>query len=395
MHDLPVLPHGEGTLSYVEEKNLIKYRKSVNGKRLTVYASTVKECMKKMREKENEFLDQQTYEHPTELSDKVILQDSMYHWLINYKKPNLKSRSYDTIESTYMTHVKDKPIGRIAITNITSTDIQEVLNEISQNRATSTIKKAHNLFKQFFEFYYAQDPIHNPMNRVVMPKVQVVYDPSAPIVDEEELVVLSDQEMDALTNELEKPYSPGRIGYAYGSAILFIMWTFMRIGEVIALQYKDIDFDEKTIKVYKSYERVRNRSGKGDNKYYWELSDTKTKNGRRIIYMSDQAIKYLHRHLEEHYPNPTPDTFIFFSQQDNPLAAQFMNDILSKALQRAGITKHVTIHGLRHTGISYFIRHGVPNEVISKLAGHSDVSITNRIYYDVIEEQKRSAVQLP
>jgi site-specific recombinase XerD len=66
-----------------------------------------------------------------------------------------------------------------------------------------------------------------------------------------------------------------------------------------------------------------------------------------------------------------------------------LNDILSKALKRAGINKKVSVHGLRHTGISYFLRHGAASEVVSKQAGHNDISTTNGIYYSVIEEQKK------
>ena len=54
--------------------------------------------------------------------------------------------------------------------------------------------------------------------------------------------------------------------------------------------------------------------------------------------------------------------------------------------------KNVTIHGLRHTGISYFLRHGVPVEVISRMAGHQSIQITIDTYYSVIEEQKQKAL---
>ena len=54
--------------------------------------------------------------------------------------------------------------------------------------------------------------------------------------------------------------------------------------------------------------------------------------------------------------------------------------------------KNVTIHGLRHSGISYMLRHGVPVEVVSKMAGHKSIKVTLEIYYSVIEKQKNEAI---
>ena len=57
---------------------------------------------------------------------------------------------------------------------------------------------------------------------------------------------------------------------------------------------------------------------------------------------------------------------------------------MKKILNNAGIDKHITIHGLRHTGISYYIRHGVDKEFVAKMAGHSNSKITEDVYMVVI-----------
>jgi integrase len=390
--ELPKLPYGQGSMAYVPGRDdLIQFKKKINGKRITVYGKTSRECLSRMKEKEAELNEKEKLHHPTETNAVALLQDAISEWLVTFKKPMLKGRSYDTIEGTYLNQIKDTSLGRTSIQFVTSNDVQRHLNEIIDKKSESTAKKTMGLLKQFFDYYYARDINNNPMNIVKLPKKQRIYTDMEDIHDEDDMVVLSDEEIEMLTKELEKPYRNGQIGYTYGHMLLFMMWVYMRVGEVIALQYKDIDFGEKTIKVYKAYGKEKVRDEGSDKKYEWVLTTPKSKKGRRLLYMHDNAFEHLQKHLELNFPSPSPDTFIFYTKQNNPMPDQFLNTMLKKALIRAGIDKKVTIHGLRHTGISYFLRHGVPVEVISRMAGHSEIATTTRTYYGVIEDQKKNA----
>lgn len=388
--ELPKLPYGEGSMNYVKDReDLIQYQKRINGKRVVVYGSTSQECMKKMRQKESELEEKEKYHHPTDTNAIALLQDGIYEWLFTFKRPVLKGRSFDTIEGTFNNQIKGTRIGRISILHVTTEDIQSHLNELITLKSESTAKKTFSLLKQFFDYYYARDINNNPMNLVRLPKKQIKYNNVEDIQDEEELIILDDEEIEKLTLELSKPYQPGVIGYTYGHMLLFVMWSFCRIGEVIALQYKDIDFNSHTAKIYKAYGKEKVRDRESDTNYEWVLTTPKTKKGRRVLYLCDQAVFHLQKHIEICCPNLGPNTFLFFSKKGNPMPDQYLNDVLGKALKRAGITKKVSVHGLRHTGISYFLRHGAASEVVSKQAGHNDISTTNGIYYSVIEEQKK------
>lgn len=387
--ELPKLPHGEGTLTYANGRDdLICYRKVVEGKRVAVYGKTVKECMKRMKEEENDRMEKAKYYHPTETNAVALLQDAIHEWLFTFKRPSLKGRSFDTIEGTYNNQIKDTPLGRTSIQLVSPEDVQKHLNEIMESKSESTTKKTFNLLNQFFNYYYARDINNNPMNLVSMPRKQVRFIDASDIRDEEERLVLSDDEIERLTVELSKPYKNGCVGYSYGHMLLFVMWSYCRIGEVIALQYKDIDFDSHTVKIYKAYGKEKVRGKESKTKYEWVLTTPKSKKGKRVIHLYDKAFYHLQKHIETNCEDITPDSFLFFSKQGNPLPDQFLNNILAKALKRAGINKKVSIHGLRHTGISYFIRHGVATEVISKEAGHADINVTNNTYYNIIKEQK-------
>ena len=82
-----------------------------------------------------------------------------------------------------------------------------------------------------------------------------------------------------------------------------------------------------------------------------------------------------------------PDTYIFSTVHGHPFASQNLNTLLKSALKRAGIDKHVTVHGLRHTGISYFLRHGEDIKAVSAQAGHSNVTTTADRYYNLVSDQ--------
>lgn len=389
---LPKLPYGEGSMTYVPQRDdLIQYKKNIDGKRITVYGKTAQECLKKMRDLEADHKEKEKLYHPTETNSVALLQDAITEWLVTFKRPTLKGRSYDTIEGTFNNQIKDTSLGRTSIQHVTSNDIQKHINSIMETKSESTAKKTLGLLKQFFDYYYVRDINNNPMLLVKLPKKQVRYIETDNLYDEEELIVLSDEEIRRLTDELSRPYKAGQIGYTYGHMLLFMMWSFMRVGEVIALQFKDIDFAERSIKIYKAYGKEKVRDGSSSQKYHWVLTTPKSKRGKRVLYMHDYALEHLTEHLKINCPDPTPDTFIFYSKQGNPLPDQYLNDILKKALKRANINKNVTIHGLRHTGISYFIRHNVPVEAISRMAGHSEISTTTRTYYNIIEDQKKNA----
>lgn len=399
MNTLPTLPHGEGSFGYVmvRGRQKIRYRKSVSNKIIVVYGDTVKECQKKMTEKINTLNKKKSdLGTSTNHGEKTILSTGMAAWLKLYKYGKVKARTYDALESTLNCQIIKSSIGNMQIQAITGTDIQELLNDIALKKSDSTVKKVKHLLKQYFDYYYNDDPTKNPMRLVKLPKHQKIFerDRDGYIFDSDHYEVLNDEEINLLTEEFSQPYVQNKRGYRNGYGILFIMWSFVRFGEAVGLQWKDVNFEQKTVNIYKAYSRIRNRDSKGNplEGYKWVLTTPKSKKGIRNIPVCDKAIECLRKYREVQGECKDSD-FIFTSTEGNPLTAQFLNNSLQRALINARINTRVTIHGLRHTGISYFIRHGVSDKVVSELAGHADVSITDKIYYNVIEEQKKSAIK--
>lgn len=391
---LSKLPYGQGTFFKTKEDK-IRYRKMYDGKRFTVYGDSEKECLKKM-ELKIDFEKDKKRSIEVVADSRASLSDSMYEWLKLFKYKKVKAKTYDTLEGTWKNQINKTKLGRMYVTDIESADIQIHLNKIQVTKSYSTTKKTYHLLDMFFRYYYSKNQQDNPMQDVpTIKKEQKKFelDENGEII-EDELLALSDEEIEKLTAELKKPYSPGRVGYKYGYGILFILWTFVRVGEALAIQWKDIDTNRKTLKIYKTYSRVkvRDKEGNETNKWEWMLSTPKSKNSVRTIPLNDNALKYAEL-FKESLGNPPENAFIFQNQNGKPLFPQHLADMLKKSLDRAGIETKINIHGLRHTGISYFIRHGVPIKVVSELAGHSDVGVTERIYYNIVKDEKEQAIE--
>ena len=250
----------------------------------------------------------------------------------------------------------------------------------------SSTKKIYELLCQFFRYYYIKQPYSNPMLIATKPKNK------NESVQEEVLIIWDDDEMTALSKIAAMPYVNGESGFLHGLAIIFVMWAFLRIGEARGLQWKDIDLENGTVNVYKQMSRVKNREGIKP-KYIEELVTPKYKSIRKYK-LNSMALDAIREYKKRKRPK-SEEEFVFESR-GKVLADTTIKNTYLKMVERAGLdpNKHVTIHGLRHSGISYMLRHKVPVEVVSKMAGHKSIQMTLEVYYSVIEEQKNEAIEV-
>lgn len=388
--ELPKLPKGMGAYDYLPNGD-IRYRKSVKGTRISVTGTTISEVNKLMKQKEDETLKRIKIGIKKESTG--TLQENMNEWMTLYKKEDVIPRTYDRIESTYLTHIVGSELGTMQEKSIKPEDIQRFMKELKnhgdkkedKDLSYSSKKKVYELLNQYFRYRYIKEPYLNPMLQVTKPKRDVEK------VDEE-LIVWDDYEIEKICREASKPFREGVEGYKHELAIIFIMWIFCRIGEALALQWKDIDIDNSMISITKSYSRIRIRDGINAGKYEYKIVKTKNKKNRTFK-MSQMAIDVIKGYKS--IKKPKSENEYVFSTNNKILTVTSITRTYSNIIDRTeGIdhTKHVTMHGLRHTGISYFLRHGVPIEVVSRMAGHQSIQITIDTYYSVIEEQKQKAI---
>lgn len=402
---LPKLPKGLGRYDY-QKNGTIRYRRSLSVGEKTVELSatgkTLTEVNQIMKQKISDYItNYQAFTGAADILQPVIaqtpnryktLKEMMREWIMLYKfdVEDVKRTSFDRLESTFHCHIEDSVLGNTKIGQITADMIQSHIKGLRNTKTQETLsysskKKVYELLNAFFRYFYIKEPQLNPMNTVMKPKKKQIRN--------EELIIWNDEEMNALTRLAYEPYIPGKSGFKNGLGIIFLMWCFLRENEAIALTFDDIDFETETIQIKKAFVRVDNRDDKTGEKLegaYRNLSLPKYDSVRRFKLPKPalNAVKEIKKR--------NPDGIYLFDNGNNePMSEYTLYRSYRLMCKRAGLpeSKNVTLHGLRHSGISYYLRHGVPVEVISKMAGHKSIQITLDTYYSVLEDQKNNAIE--
>ena len=386
--------YGGGSFTLDKRNNNWIYKKRIDGKVISRSGKTQNECRKRMKEIERELLAKKVLGQP-DIQDflEQPLQEGVSAWLYNVKRPAINKSSYfDSLDTAYRNQLMNSDLGRAKMNDVTSYMVQMYLNTICEQTSESTANKSHAILSQFTK--YVRGLGHNVswMDTVVKPK-------RPHTVDEQRhgMMILDDDQIEALANELAKPYERGKIGYRYGFLYMFLIWAFLRIGEALVLKWGDVNFETGKISINKTLSVVRNRDkdGRACGGSAKIIVLPKSRSGNRTLKLPDKALECLRKHRDLYSGSFTDQNdYVFCTENGKMIGQSHLNEILKKALSRAGIDKALSLHDLRHTGISYWLRHGANIKRISRIAGHSDVSITMRIYYNLLPEEYDSAFDI-
>jgi integrase len=168
--------------------------------------------------------------------------------------------------------------------------------------------------------------------------------------------------------------------------------TGMRLSELIGLQWKDLDWDQKTISVSR---QVQHYKGGG-----YSFTKPKSKSGIRKVILGDKAVEVLRAQkteLVQRKANAGDDwtelDLIFPSKMGTPLRACNVRRSFKSLLKKAGLPR-IRFHDLRHTAASLMLNHGIPVLIASKRLGHSKASITLDIYGHLMPNKQEEAAEL-
>lgn len=122
--------------------------------------------------------------------------------------------------------------------------------------------------------------------------------------------------------------------------------------------------------------------------------ETKTTNSNREIFISETTLKALKEYKIEQSLSKLKcgdkwesSQRVFTTLLGGDMHPNTPSKILANIIKKNNL-KYVTFHGLRHTSISLLINSGVQTQVISRRAGHSSVSVTDKIYSHIFEEKQ-------
>lgn len=165
------------------------------------------------------------------------------------------------------------------------------------------------------------------------------------------------------------------------AAVLFCLNTGLRLGEVCALRWSDIDFEAKMLTISHTVQRVTQ-----NGKSVLLLQSPKTEAGKRTIPLTAEIILMLQRRRKEHSRE-----YVFGT--DNPLEPRTLQYRFTALLQKCNIRRR-NFHSLRHTFASRFVALGGDVKSLSEILGHANVRTTMQLYVHPSLEQKRADMEL-
>lgn len=144
-------------------------------------------------------------------------------------------------------------------------------------------------------------------------------------------------------------------------AFQILYWCGIRCGELLALTAEDFDFEKKTLRINKSYQRIKGKD---------VITTPKTEKSNRIIVMPDFLNYELKDFLERLY-KPDPSDRIF------QISKSYLHHEMDRGVKNTGV-KRIRIHDLRHSYVSLLINMGYSALAIGDRIGHEAVKITYR-----------------
>ena len=146
-------------------------------------------------------------------------------------------------------------------------------------------------------------------------------------------------------------------------AFLLLYWTGMRIGELLALTYDDINLEEKTISITKSYQRLKGKD---------VITQPKTPKSIRIITMPDFLANEFREYCSHLYGIMKNERLFHFTKSH-------MEHCMVAGIEKSGV-KRIRLHDLRHSHASMLVDMGVAPLEIAERLGHEKVETTLNTY---------------
>lgn len=315
---------------------------------------------------------------------KIIFTDLCNDWERHYgqdaKESSLRARRIA------LKHIINE-FGQTPIQKITKKAYQDVIDKLSTQFSTNYISSIHTSTNMVFEYAHTLNLIKElPTKGIKLPKKKKT---------------VSDLENDNSINEkfLEKEELEEFLTIAKNEglesdllAFTILAYTGLRIGEMVALKWSDIDFDEHTLRVIKTYYNPTN------NKLKYTLLTPKTEGSIRTITIDPLLVNMLKLHkqqqekiITDNKPFYKDNDFIFSTNEGYPKTIKHLSIRMQRLLKKTSIQKQVTPHSFRHTHTSLLIEANVHIKEIQERLGHSDINTTMDIYAHMTKNIKKEA----
>lgn len=349
-----------------EGRVVVSYDEKGYPKTKNVLAKTKTECIRKLNE-----LKESCIEAQPEKQEGMTFGEWMDFWYQNYSKPRLRK----TTQQNYETWIYDHAIpelGKIPLKKLSQSDLQLFFNEMKRNgrliyveqrgaeMSEKSVRSCYAVCKMALEKAVQEDLIRiNPILGCKLPS------PSS-----KEMKILSTEEIQRFLIQAKED----------GLYELFFLelTTGMRRGELLALQWDDLNFATGELSINKQVYPVHGKI---------MVSEPKTKAGRRTIILPPALLEML-----KEYQKGVFSQWLFPSRikPEQPIDPDHIRKQLHRILERAGC-KDVRFHDLRHTFATMSLENGMDVKTLSAIIGHVSAATTLDVYTHVTNEMQQKA----
>ena len=315
-------------------------------------------------------------------------------WIEEYKSNNSKEGTLVTYKDCFRCYIESR-LGKKKLKDIRSEQIQKLYNDMhKEGYSNSTIGLVNIILNSMYKQAIKNEIVlKNPVKLTTLPKNK------------------EDNEKRVLTKEEQGTFIDYAESSPYFNIYKISLLTGLRVGEVAALDWEDINFKDSTLNVRHTLKRTKEKG------YFKDIP--KSASSKRSIPMLDEVAQIFRRHKVEQgklklllgerwEPVAGLNNLVFTSKYGKPLYKDTLNNNLSKVVDHINIEEanqakkekrepiifdNITPHTLRHTFATRCIENGMTPQVLKAILGHSSLSMTMDLYAHVLPDAKAEEIK--
>jgi len=362
-------------------------------KRQYYYGRTRQEVADKILTVQNE-IKTGTFIEPT----KIKVGEWLDLWLQEYMRPSLRLTTYSSYEDTIRSHIKPT-LSDIMLRELRPEHLQKLYNEKYKR---GRVDGKGGLSARSVRYIHVI--IHESLEQAL--KTQLVV---RNVSDATTLPRQTKKDIRVFTVEEQLKFTETAENDSWGTAFKLDLASGLRLGELLALKWSDIDFKEGVLKVRNSLARVRtfeNEDNKSNNEPTNDpekrvsrliFQEPKTKSGKRNIPLPENILEELKEHklMQENEKSFMGEAYadcglIFCTHYGTPIEPRNMMRRFYQLVNDAGLQK-TNFHSMRHSFASRALEAGIHPKIVQEMLGHANISMTLDIYSHVMPELKKDA----
>ncbi|WP_301291923.1 site-specific integrase [Bacillus sp. 1663tsa1] len=286
------------------------------------------------------------------------------------RKINLRETTYYNYRKHINNHIIPK-LGNIPMQKLKGIDLEKFYSSLSEGMKPVTVRSIHQIVRTALAYAVRHDIVKKNVADVISPPTAGADARTVNTWTEEEVLRFLEHAKES----------------RYYIAYLLAITCGMRKGEILGLQWKDIDFERRALSVNRSLSHITK-----------EFHEPKTSSGKRLIVLPDITLMALNDHLQkiseekERLGEGYNDyDLVCPTYNGNPCNFRSLTQLWKKLIKKSEVPD-IRFHDLRHTHATIMLKQGIHPKIVSERLGHKKVGITLDTYSHVVPGLQETAV---